>query len=162
MRSYIPDVLPISQIDYGRLIKLVGEANGELARFDGLLHGIVNAELLFSPLTTEEAVLSSRIEGTQATLDDVFEFEAGMEKSNILQDDIQEVVNYRKALLYSKEALLDRPISLGFLRELHQILLDSVWGAEKSPGKFRDTQNYIGQEGMSLPLSNTSIYRTTE
>jgi Fic family protein len=150
MQPYVSAPLPLDTIDFGRLVGLVGKANGELARFDGLLHGIVNADLLLSPLTTNEAVLSSRIEGTQATLGDVLEFEAGIEKPEALRDDIDEIINYRKALLYSQEYLLTRPISLGFLRELHQILMNSVRGAEKTPGKFRETQNYIGQEGASL------------
>lgn len=150
MVPYIPQTLPLQNIDHARLIKLVGDANGEIARFDGLLHAVVKPELLLAPLTTNEAVLSSRIEGTQATLDDVLEFDAGIEMPENLRDDIQEIVNYRKALLYSQSYLLQRPISLQFIRELHQILLDSVRGAEKSPGKFRITQNYIGREGGSL------------
>jgi Fic family protein len=150
MQPYIPAALPLDTIDFERLVGLVGEANGELARFDGLLHGIVNAELLLSPLTTNEAVLSSRIEGTQATLDDVLEFEAGIEKPESLRDDIQEIINYRSALHYSQEYLENHPISMRFLRELHQILMNSVRGAEKTPGKFRETQNYIGQEETSL------------
>ena len=150
MRSYVPAPLPVDTIDFGRLVGLVGKANGELARFDGLLHGIANAELLLSPLTTQEAVLSSRIEGTQATLSDVLEFEAGIEKPESLRDDIQEIINYRTALNYSQKYLLDRPISLGFLRELHQILMSSTRGAERTPGKFRETQNYIGRDGASL------------
>jgi hypothetical protein len=90
MQPYIPQSLPLTTIDFGRLIRLVGDANDALARFDGLLYGTVNAELLLSPLTTNEAVLSSRIEGTQATLNDVLEFEAGVEKPASLRDDIQE------------------------------------------------------------------------
>ena len=92
--SYIPENLPLQTLDYARLIKLVGEANGELARFDGLLHGIVNPELLLSPLTTNEAVLSSRIEGTQATLNDILQFDAGIPGEDSHRDDIQEVVNF--------------------------------------------------------------------
>ena len=150
MKPYVPVPLPVDTIDFGRLVGLVGKANGALARFDGLLHGIANAELLLSPLTTQEAVLSSRIEGTRATLSDVLEYEAGIEKPESLREDIQEIINYRTALNYSQKYLLDRPISLRFLRELHQILMGSTRGAEKRPGMFRETQNYIGREGISL------------
>ena len=150
MQPYIPENLPINGIDFGRLIKLVGEANGELARFDGLLHGVGNTELFLAPLTTQEAVLSSRIEGTQATLNDVLEFEAGISKPEAIRDDIQEIINYREALNRSREYLLSQPISLWFLRQLHGILMESVRGTEKTPGKFRETQNYIGREGVSM------------
>ena len=68
--------MPIKKLNLRRLITLVGEANAELARYDGLLQGIVNPSILLSPLTVQEAVLSSRLEGTQATVDDVFEHEA--------------------------------------------------------------------------------------
>ena len=151
MKPYIPDTLPLlNRIDFQRLFKRASDANAELARFDGLLQGISNSELFLSPLTTNEAVLSSRIEGTQATLDDVLEYEAGVKKPEELVRDIQEIINYRKAMFFSREQLLVRPITLAFLRELHQILMDSVRGNEKMPGSFRQTQNYIGKPGDSL------------
>jgi Fic family protein len=78
MKPYIPRELPIKDLEFSRLIKFVGDANAELARYDGLLQGIVNPQVLLSPLTMQEAVLSSRIEGTQATLDEVLEQEAGL------------------------------------------------------------------------------------
>ncbi|MFO7736301.1 MAG: Fic/DOC family N-terminal domain-containing protein [bacterium] len=91
MNPYVPDKLPIENLDFGRLIKLVGEANSELSRYDGLLQGIVNPSILLSPLTTNEAVLSSKIEGTQATLDEVLEHEAGINSSGEKEKDIQEI-----------------------------------------------------------------------
>ena len=78
VKYYLPEELPIKELDYGYLIRMVGDANAELARFDGLLQGIINPEILLSPLTTREAVLSSKIEGTQATLDEVLKHEAGL------------------------------------------------------------------------------------
>lgn len=65
MMPFIPDSLPLEKLDYKRLFGLVGEANAEFARYDGLLQGIVNPSVLLSPITTQEAVLSSKIEGTQ-------------------------------------------------------------------------------------------------
>jgi Fic family protein len=150
MKPYIPDDLPLKEIDFRRLFKLAAEANAELARFDGLLQGIINSELLLAPLLTEEAVQSSKIEGTQATISDVLELEAGIEKPEHLRNDIQEIINYRKAMLFAKEYLQTRPVTLGFIRQLHQMLMQSVRGANKSPGKFRETQNYIGSIGCSL------------
>ena len=76
MDPFVPDILPLESIDWGRHVSLVGRANAALARFDGMLQTIVNPEVLLSPLTTQEAVLSSRIEGTQATMEEVLEYEA--------------------------------------------------------------------------------------
>ena len=71
MSPYIPDALPLEGLDYQLLFRLVGPASAELARYDGLLQGIPNPEVMLSRLTIQEAVLSSRIEGTQATVDEV-------------------------------------------------------------------------------------------
>ncbi len=73
INTYIPDELPLKDLNYQKLFSLVGKANAELARYDGLLQGIPNPEVMLSPLTTQEAVLSSKIEGTQATVDEVLE-----------------------------------------------------------------------------------------
>jgi Fic family protein len=150
VKPFIPDTLPIKHLDFARLLGLVGQANAELARYDGLLQGIVNPTILLSPLTTQEAVLSSKIEGTQATLDEVLEHEAGMKIKGEKEKDIQEIVNYRKSLMAAKDVVAERPISLGLLRQMHAILLDSVRGSNKSPGEFRKTQNYIGKPGASI------------
>lgn len=150
MEPYIPQELPIKDIDCSRLIKLVGEANGELARFDGLIRTMIHPELLLAPLMTEEAVQSSRIEGTQATLTDVFEYHAGVKKPKNIENDIQEIENYRAAMDYGQSYLAKRPISLFFIRELHRILMESVRGEDKFPGMFRAVQNFIGRPGSSI------------
>lgn len=98
MTPYEPNKLPIEGLDYQSLFGLVGNANAELARYDGLLQGIVNPSVMLSPLTNEEAVLSSRIEGTQATVDEVLEQEAGMIKVGEKGEDIREIINHREAL----------------------------------------------------------------
>ena len=74
-QPYRPDALPLSNLDYRLLLPLVGQANAALARYDGLLQSIPNPAVMLSPLTTQEAVLSSKIEGTQATVDEVLEQE---------------------------------------------------------------------------------------
>lgn len=150
MEPYTPQALPLTTIDYGRLIGLVGKANAELARYDGLLQGIVNPNVLLSPLTTQEAVLSSKIEGTQATLDEVLEHEAGQVFSEGKNQDIQEIVNYRSALMISTEELAHRPLSLGLIKEMHRMLMDSVRGKDKEPGSFRRDQNWIGPYGCTI------------
>ncbi|WP_262422356.1 Fic/DOC family N-terminal domain-containing protein [Brevundimonas denitrificans] len=89
---------PPPDLDWPRLLPLIGPANAAIARYEGVLHGVPNPNVLLSPLTTQEAVLSSRIEGTQATLGEVLEFEAedgAADESTPKKADIREVLNYR-------------------------------------------------------------------
>lgn len=150
MDPYVPDILPLPDLDFRRLLPLVGQANAALARYDGLLHGIPNPAVMLSPLTTQEAVLSSKIEGTQATVDEVLEQEAGLLKEGEKFQDIQEISNYRQALFAARRYLTDYPIRLAFVRELHRILMDSVRGQDKAPGEFRKEQNWIGKYGHPI------------
>ena len=150
MKPYVPDSLPLDNLDFKLLLPLVGKANAALARYDGLLQGIPNPEVMLSPLTTQEAVLSSKIEGTQATVDEVLEHEAGLEKQGEKYKDIQEISNYRRALYQARGYLIAYPIRLGFVRELHKILMDSARGRDKSPGEFRLDQNWIGPKGCLI------------
>jgi len=150
MQPYTPNVLPLTDLDFRRLLPLVGQANAALARYDGLLQGIPNPAVMLSPLTTQEAVLSSKIEGTQATVDEVLEQEAGLIKKGEKYEDIQEISNYRHALYSAREHLKDYPIRLGFVRELHRILMSSVRGQDKTPGEFRLDQNWIGKHGCTM------------
>jgi len=114
------------------------------------LQGIPNPAVMLSPLTTQEAVLSSKIEGTQATVDEVLEQEAGLIKEGEKYKDIQEISNYRSALFQASEHLRDYPIRLALIREIHKILLNSVRGQNKTPGEFRKDQNWIGKAGCSM------------
>lgn len=150
MQPYTPQALPLVDLDYRLLLPLVGQANAALARYDGLLQGIPNPAVMLSPLTTQEAVLSSKIEGTQATVDEVLEQEAGLIKEGEKFKDIQEISNYRKALYSAREYLKDYPIRLGFVRELHRLLMSSVRGQDKTPGEFRLDQNWIGKHGCTI------------
>ena len=151
MESYTPNDLPLEDIDLGQLITLVGEANAKLAEYSGLLQGVVNPAVMLSPLTQQEAVLSSKIEGTQATVEEVLERDAGQKFDERKNEDINEILNYRKALMLSQEHLRDgRPITLNLLLQLHAILLDSVRGQNKSPGQFRKEQNWIGRAGCTI------------
>lgn len=151
MQPYTPEHLPITSLDKARLFTAVGEANAALARYDGLLTGLINPAIMLSPLTNEEAVLSSKIEGTQATVEEVLEYEAGEEQHDEdRRRDIQEILNYRHALMLAKESIAERPIRLGLVRELHRILMDSVRGKDKEPGRFRRDQNWIGAPGCTI------------
>jgi Fic family protein len=150
MEPYVPQPLPLRDLDYRRLIRKVGPANAALARYDGLLQSVINPAVMLSPLTNREAVLSSKIEGTQATVDEVLEYEAGIEFGGEKVKDIQEIGNYRKALVLASEALADRPITLSLLRQMHAVLMDSVRGSNKTPGTFRIEQNWIGPAGCTI------------
>lgn len=150
MQPYAPDDLPLQNLNFQLLLGLVGQANAALARYDGLLQGIPNPAVMLSPLTTQEAVLSSKIEGTQATVDEVLQQEAGLLKEGEKYKDIQEISNYRQALYKARDYLESYPIRLGFVRELHRILMDSVRGQDKTPGEFRVDQNWIGRAGCTI------------
>lgn len=150
MAPYEPQPLPLDNLDFRRLIAQVGEANAALARYDGLLQAMVNPDILLSPLTDQEAVLSSKIEGTQATLEEVLEHEAGRQYDEHKTHDIQEVLNYRTALRLAKNYLDERPIRLGLVLQLHKILMSSVRGQNKTPGQFRQDQNWIGPTGCTI------------
>ncbi len=151
MKPFEPQHLPIEGIQWDSLIPLIGRANRSLAYFDGVLYGVANPDVLLSPLTTQEAVLSSKIEGTQATLGDVLRFEAGdmpLEESRI--HDIEEIMNYRRAMRLAEQELKTRPFSLNLLKDLHAVLLDGVRGKFKARGQFRTTQNWIGTPGSPI------------
>jgi Fic family protein len=151
MKPFVPQALPVSGIDWERLLPAIGAANRALAHYDGTLHGVPNPHVLLSPLTTQEAVLSSRIEGTQATLSEVLKFEAGEEVAEEARvQDIHEILNYRRALREAEQQLERRPFSLNLLRRLHGVLLDSVRGREKGRGEFRRVQNWIGPPGAPI------------
>lgn len=150
MQPYIPHALPLTNLDYARLIAHIGPANAALARYDGLLQSVINPGVMLSPLTNREAVLSSKIEGTQATVDEVLEYEAGLEFGDEKAKDIQEIVNYRKTLVIASEYVQARPITLALIKQMHAVLMDSVRGANKTPGEFRRDQNWIGPAGCSI------------
>lgn len=107
-------------------------------------------DMLLSPFMTREAVLSSKIEGTQATIDEVYEQDAGVSFSEHKEEDICEIKNYRTALRFASHSLNERPLPLGLVREIHRILRGGVRGNGKSPGLFREIQNWIGPRGCTL------------
>lgn len=151
--SCIPDTLPIDGLDWKRLAPFTSKAMLALARYDGTLSGMVNAAVLLSPVTSQEAVLSSRIEGTQASLTEMLRHEAGERYSEAKQGDIKEIMNYRRALLMAEKALEDRPITLQLIRELHSMLMNDVRGGDQTPGAFRTIQNWIGKKGTPIELA---------
>ena len=151
MKPFLPQSLPLSEVSWEPLIPLIAKANRSLAYYDGVLQGVANPELLLSPMTTQEAVLSSRIEGTQATLGDVFKFEAGEEpRQPERREDIFEIRNYQRALKAGERDLRTKPFRLNLLKKLHGILLNSVRGRNMGRGEFRKSQNWIGSPGTPM------------
>lgn len=142
---------PEERIDWLSLIPLLGPAVAALARYDGSLSAVPNPRVLLSPMTTQEAVLSSRIEGTQATMSEVLEFEAGQEaKSPERRDDIREVLNYRAAMRAAEAMLEELPLGQRVVREAHRVLLSGVRGEGKAPGDYRRIPNWIGPPGCTV------------
>jgi len=144
---------PPPVLDWVQLLPLIGPANAAVARYEGVLHGIPNPNVLLSPLTSQEAVLSSRIEGTQATLGEVLEFEAGGDiddESTPKKADIREVLNYRAALAEATSLLDTLPLSQRLVRLTHARLMQGVRGRSKDPGEYRRIPNWIGPEGCTI------------
>ena len=142
---------PEERLEWPKLIPLIGPAVAAVARYDGVLTAVPDPRVLLSPMTTREAVLSSRIEGTQATMSEVLEFEAGQEaESPERRDDIHEVLNYRAALQEAERMLQELPICQRVIREAHRILLAGVRGKGMSPGDYRRVPNWIGPPGCTV------------
>ncbi|HBU06933.1 MAG TPA: cell filamentation protein Fic [Candidatus Magasanikbacteria bacterium] len=143
--------LPV-KIDYDQLIGKITEAHRAIASLDSLLNALPNPTLLGRTMQTKEAVESSRIEGTEATINEVLEYEAIADKKEdtTKKKDINEVLNYRQALNLGIKSLETLPISENLIKKLHATLLKSGRGANKAPGEFRKVQVYIGRPGASI------------
>lgn len=142
---------PPDCLDWDRLVPLIGPASAAMARYEGVLHGVPNAQVLLAPLTTQEAVLSSKIEGTQATIGEVLEFEASEDSATgEKRNDIQEVLNYRRAMRHAVSALRNLPLSQRVLRQTHRVLMHGVRGENRSPGDYRRLANWIGPAGCTM------------
>ena len=131
------------------LARLLSEADHALGRLDGVTSILPNPDLFVSMYVRHEAVLSSQIEGTQSTLEDVLQFEidaSGQEHPK----DVEEVVNYVRAMNYGLKRLEELPLSLRLIREIHGELLKGVRGAHRTPGEFRRSQNWIGPPNCTL------------
>lgn len=140
----LQSVLPI-HVDHD-LDKHIKQAYHLLGKLDGYSKLMPNKQLFLSMYVRKEALLSSQIEGTQATLDDLFN--PYLDKN--LNVDIEEVVHYINALQHADQLLEVLPISTRFIRDIHRVLLDSMRGKDKEPGELRHTQNWIGPSGSSL------------
>jgi Fic family protein len=147
--AFMPDPLP-PRIDFtSRLLRVLSDADRLIGQLAGEGRSLPNPHLLMRPFIKREAVLSSRIEGTQATLGELLAADAGaaVERS---PDDLREVANYVTALEHGLKRLKSLPLSLRLVRELHEKLMQGVRGGHATPGKFRRSQNWVGPPGCAL------------
>jgi Fic family protein len=150
-RAFIPKPLPPNpsiRMDDDMLHRL-SRANRALGRLDGSIQTLPNPDLFVFMYVRKEAVLSSQIEGTQASLNDVLQVEARVLTSE-QPNDVGEVLNYANALNYGLERLQTLPLSLRLFREIHERLMHEVRGYHSVPGEFRISQNWIGPAGCTL------------
>lgn len=140
---------PDPPVDPGEIQTLLSHADLTLGRLDGVTSTLPNPDLFVAMYVRQEAVLSSQIEGTQASLTDVLRFEAGDEDEPRAAD-VEEVVNYVAAMNHGLQRLSELPLSLRLVREIHERLMRGVRGHERRPGEFRISQNWIGPVGCTL------------
>jgi len=145
---YHDEKFPPAELDLARLLPKISPAAMALARFDGILGATPNSKVLLAPLSTQEAVLSSRIEGTEATMGEVLEYEAEGVGDEDRAPDIQEVLNYRRAMARALELMEELPLCQRVVKQAHAVLLDGVRGRHRNPGEYRLTPNWIGPHGM--------------
>ena len=147
--AFVPDPLePELELDMP-LVKALSEADRALSELAGTARRLPNPHLLIRPFMRREAVLSSRIEGTQASLSDLLFFEATSSAQPEVPD-VREVQDYVQALEFGLARLSDLPLSLRLIREMHEHLMKGVRGETQTPGEFRTSQNWIGPPGCTL------------
>lgn len=147
--AFVPAPLPPQLQVSWSLTEHLAKAERALGRLAGIGNALPNPHLLIRPFVRREAVLSSRIEGTQASVGDLLLFEAAGQPASDVSD-VREVANYIRALDYGRKRLAELPISLRFLRETHMQLMKDVRGDQHAPGEFRTLQNWIGPPGCSI------------
>ena len=157
---------PPSDLDLARMIGPLGEAREALARYDQMLSTLRNSALLLAPMRRQEAVVSSRMEGTITTLDALLQFEAekpdGIDDTRVARDDTLETYLYAKAMREAEDAMRSGyGLSNTFLRNMHMTLLGSGRGQDKRPGEFKTEQNYIAdklrKKVMFVPIEPLSL-----
>ena len=150
-RAFVPQPLPPDPTVRwdADLVRLLSEADLAVGRLDGLARSLPNPDLFVAMYVRREAVLSSQIEGTQSSLDDLLAFE--IDAPGMVQPvDVAETINYVRAMNTGLRLLPDIPLSGRLIRAIHAELLTGVRGQERHPGEFRTTQNWIGPAGCTL------------
>ncbi len=147
--AFVPKPLPPDpSIQTDRLVSLLSRADQAIGRLDGEIRNMPNPDLFVAMYVRREAVLSSQIEGTQSTLDDLLAVELQPRVAEIARD-VDEIVNYVRAMNHGLERLSELPLSLRLIREIHAELLEGVRGANRLPGEFRRDQNFIAPAGVT-------------
>ena len=150
--AFVPSALP-PRIEWDdELVMALSRADIALCELSGLGSQLPNPHLLISPYLRQEAVLSSRIEGTQASLSDLLIDELRPDSSN--RGDVAEVRNYVRAMEHGMSRLSELPLSLRLVREIHGVLLEGVRGECATPGEFRRSQNWIGRPGSTIDTAD--------
>lgn len=147
--AFVPPPLPPALDTGGQLSVLNGRAERAVGQLGGIGFRLPNPYVLIGPFIRREAVLSSRIEGTEASLTDLVAFEA-TPRARAVPADVHEVSNYVQALTWGLTPEQKLPLSLRLIRELHRILMTDVRGQERTPGEFRTYQNHIGRPGSKI------------
>lgn len=142
-KAFVPNPLPYEVKVDETLQHLVSKADLALGRFDGITEILPDVDFFIFMYTRKEATLSSQVEGTQATFADVLKTEAKIEDGEIHKD-VDEILNYIKAMGYGLKKLEELPFSLRLIKEIHATLLKGVRGEGRTPGEFRKTQNWVG------------------
>lgn len=150
--AFVPHPLPPQFTWTAGLVAALSEADRAMGELAGVGRMLPNPHLLIRPFVRREAVLSSRIEGTQASLPELYAYEAAqLALFEVPRSaDVREVLNYVRALEYGLERLTTLPLSLRLIRELHARLMEGVRGEHSTPGEFRRSQNWIGPPGCTL------------
>lgn len=160
--QYHYERFPPSKLDFGQIVNPLIKATDALARYDQMIKNMHNSEILLAPLRNQEAVISSRMEGTISTMDEILKFEADSEndteEAKNVRSEIFETILYQRALINAQKAMNDGyPLSQHLVKTIHQQLLSFGRGAKKSPGQFKIEQNYlvdkIKQKVLFVPIS---------
>ncbi len=155
-RAFIPAALPPTppvQIN-AELQTALSDADRALGRLDGSIRTLPNPDLFVFMYVRKEAVLSSQIEGTQSSLDDLLEVEASLFRQD-RPSDVNEIVNYLSAMKHGLARLGELRLSVRLIREIHEKLLQGARGTDRTPGEIRNSQNWIGPRGCTL---NEAVY----
>lgn len=154
-QPFNPQKMNDVKLDLIKLIPLISKSNSILSNYNGALKHLINPHILLAPMTAREATLSSKIEGTQATLTEVFKHEAGENYSDNKLLDINEIINYKSAMRFAVNALKQKPfIHLNLIKDIHTVLLEGVRGENKARGEFRKIQNWIGPSKSSMETAS--------
>lgn len=145
---YHYDQFPPDSVDYNRFIHVMLKATDAVARYDQMLKNMHNSEILLAPLRNQEAVISSRMEGTISTMDEILKYEADhygdADTATNVRADVIETILYQRALISAQKAMQEGyPLSTSLIKGIHQRLLSFGRGAAKSPGEFKTEQNYL-------------------